>query len=197
MFGMSAGTLIGAVAPAVVGGLLGGKESSTSAQQKQELDPRMQSLLYGNYTGGGLLGDVNKLSKQQLGQGGLNPMQNAGLEMQRQTLMDPRYSQGYEQMRNSGASLLGSPVAGNPFAQGYTGGPNFNVPQRPQQQSQQQYQMNPSLLAAQTPIGQSQAASPVTPPTTPQPAMDQATLDQYMDEWRARREYASLLQAST
>jgi hypothetical protein len=118
---MSWAAVAGAAVGVVGGALNGGSSQST----QQTIDPRVAKYLYGGEGGGGLLNGVNNLQAQQAGQGGLNPMQNAGLEMQRQALMDPRYSQGYDQMRTLGGGLLGQGVAGNPFAAGYQGGGNF------------------------------------------------------------------------
>jgi hypothetical protein len=104
----------GMIASSLLGGLLGGSSDANSATttQQAQLDPRMADYLYG---GGGLLGGVRNLYQQQIGQGGLNPMQTAGLELQRRTLMNPAYTQGFDQMRNVGAGLMGGGVAGNPF----------------------------------------------------------------------------------
>ena len=201
--GLSAGAigLIGAVAPTVIGGLMGGKGSSGPQQQtssKQELDPRMQQLLYdGNYDGKGLLGDVERLRKQQMGQGGLNPMQNAGLEMQRMALMDPRYTQGYDQMRNQGASLMSQPVAGNPFSNGYQGGTNF-TPNRPAGQNAPPV---PNLgMGTQQQTAPAPAYAPIQSAPTPAPMaapeskpMDKTSLQQYLDELLAQREQVALM----
>lgn len=110
----------------VVGGAMT-KGSSSSSSQNQ-IDPSLQPYLYGP---GGLIGNVNNLYQQQNAQGGLNPLQTAGLEMQRQTLMNPAYTQGFDQMRSLGSSLLGGGVAGNPF--GNTMGPQqTTMPPMPQ-----------------------------------------------------------------
>lgn len=108
---------VAGAAVGVVGGALssGGKSGAATTTSQNTIDPRIASYLYGGSGGGGLLNNVNNLYAQQLGQGGLNPMQNAGLELQRQTLTDPRYTQGYGQMRNLGGNLLNQGVAGNPF----------------------------------------------------------------------------------
>ena len=101
----------------VVGGALGSKDQGQQTV-KQEIDPRIAQYLYGLNGSGGLLGSVEDLRGQQAQQGGLNGLQTAGLEMQRQALMDPRFTQGYDQMRNLGAGLLSQGVAGNPFSRG-------------------------------------------------------------------------------
>lgn len=122
-FGLSAGAIagIGAIAGPVIGGLMGGQESGQQQTQKQELDPRMQALLYGSEGNPGLLGDTDNLRRQQLAQGGLNNMQHQGLEMQRQTLMSPQYTQGFGQMQAMGSQLMNAGVAGNPFGNGGNG----------------------------------------------------------------------------
>jgi hypothetical protein len=188
-FGLSAGaaTLLGSVAGPLVGGLLGSQSSGQTQTQQQTLDPRIQSLLYGD---GGLLTDVNNLRKQQLAQGGLNPNQTAGLEMQRQSLLSPQYTQGLDQMRNVGSQLLGAGVAGNPFANGGNGSfggmpnmgnmPNMNgrpmgmhAPTPMAAQTQQmppmqpfQYQQNPALAGASNPLSAAPAYMPPAPAQT-------------------------------
>lgn len=154
--------VIAPIAAAVVGGAMGSKSSSQTS--KQELDPRMQALLYGSNGSAGLLGDVDALRQQQMAQGGLNNMQRSGLEMQRQTLMSPQYTQGYDQMRNMGSQLMGAGVAGNPFANGGSGQigggmgrPSMQTPMAAQGQPMAQMQpfqyQQPGLLGANTPIG--------------------------------------------
>lgn len=117
--GVNNGTLVG-----VAGGLLGAASSkgggmgglnSAVTSNENKIDPRMADLLYGS---GGLLGAVNKTTKDQLATGGLNAVQQQGLQMQYNALMDPGYSQGLAQMRSTGSGLLGGPQAGNPFANG-------------------------------------------------------------------------------
>src|SRR5665648_26717 len=138
-----------------------------------------------NYTGGGLLGDVNNLSKQQLGQGGLNPMQSAGLEMQRQTLIDPRYSQGYEQMRSMGSGLMGAGVAGNPFTSGQGLYKNMGAPvTQPAYSQAQPYQQNQATLAASMPIN----SMPAAPAVAQAPVMDQSALQEFMRQWQAQQD---------
>jgi hypothetical protein len=116
-----AGAVVGAVGSMANSGSGGINSSSLTAQQM--IDPRMADYLYGNGLGG-LLGGVNNLYNLQNSQGGLNPMQTAGLEMQRQTLMSPGYTQGYDAMRSMGMGLMGQGAAGNPFSGGSTAMPS-------------------------------------------------------------------------
>ena len=183
----------GAVAPALVGGLLGGKKTEAAQTQKQELDPRMQGLLYGGNGDNGLLNDVNDLRKKQLLQGGLNPMQRSGMEMQRQTLMSPQFTQGFDQMRSMGSQLMGAGVAGNPFNNGMTLGgggggmgggmptPMAAQPQAPQQMQPFQYQQNEAMQGAQNPYVQApQQAAPPAPQQAAAP--DMAAMQAYLQE---------------
>lgn len=125
-FGLTAAQvgLIGAGAGLLMGGS-GGSNNATATTQNQ-IDPRLVPYLYGNGSGG-LVGDVNSLYQQQSANGGLNPLQLAGLEMQRQTLMSPAYTQGFDQMRNLGSSLMGAGVAGNPFGNTMAPGRDMSI----------------------------------------------------------------------
>lgn len=187
--GAAGPALLSSVAGPLIGGLLGGSEGARGQQQtsQQTLDPRLAKYLYGDNGSGGLLGSTSDLYQKQLGQGGLNPMQNAGLEMQRQTLTDPRMSQGYNQMRDMGMNLMGGGAAGNPFTrQGGQGGSNmgFGNPQpmvRPLDPSQQ----NAGTSAAYQPIGQSPAMQ-APAPAAPQVAPDYESM---MQEYLKRNNY--------
>lgn len=201
-FGLSASTvaLIGATAPAVIGGLMGSESSGSSQTQKQELDPRLQAMLYGAGGDNGLLNDANDLRKQQMAEGGLNPMQRTGLEMQRQTLMSPQYTQGFDQMRNMGAQLMGAGVAGNPFANGGNGyiggglgfGSNTAPGARPMAAQSQpmapmqpfQYQPNSAMQAGNSPM---QMPAPYTAPPPRQDA-DRTMLDDYLRKMMAQQQ---------
>lgn len=190
-FGLSAGAIaaIGSVAAPVIGGLMGGQETGATETRQQTLDPRMQGLLYGN--GGndnGLLNDVNDLRKRQLAQGGLNPYQTAGMEMQRQTFMSPQYMQGYGQMRDMGSQLMGAGVAGNPFSGGgmrlgggMGGGMQASMSAQPQQQPQMQpfqYQQNEATQGAGNPFMTPPPQAAIPPPQAPA-APDMAAMDAY------------------
>lgn len=134
-FGMSAASaaLVGSVAAPLVGGLLGSQGSSSSSTSK--IDDRLAPYVYGKDGKGGLLGDVMGQYQQQFAQGGLNPMMRAGLESQRQVLMSPQYTQGYDAMRSMGLGLMGGGVAQNPFTSGGGMGGSAGGAANPQMQS--------------------------------------------------------------
>jgi hypothetical protein len=93
--------IVAAVAPAVIGGLMGSKGQQSSQTVKQEMDPRMVPYIFG-----------------QGGQGGL--LSGAQGQMQRST--SPERMAQLDMMRQQGAGLLGGAVAGNPWFTGYGGG---------------------------------------------------------------------------
>lgn len=176
----------GQILGSVVGGLLGG--GGESKKESTTIDPRLGYYVYGENGRGGLLGDIFPLFRQQFAQGGLNDMQRGGLEMQRQTLMSPQFTQGYDAMRSMGLGLMAGGVAQNPFTSGGgsfgQGGSNPQGPAvvRPTTSTQYQpfqYQQNPALQAMNTPIqsvSQYQAANPM-----PTPGADfQAEIEDYL-----------------
>lgn len=164
----------------VLGGLLGGG-GSESSQTSNKIDDRLAPYVYGKNGQGGLLGDIQKLYQQQMGQGGLNDMQRAGMESQRQVYASPQFTQGYDAMRSMGLGLLGGGVAQNPFSTGQAslnqrpmmGGqqqmPQQMQPIRPNTNMQYQTyqpQATPAMQAMNTPIpsvGQYQATQPQAP----------------------------------
>lgn len=105
--------MFGEIIGGLVGGLLGGEEQTTTQQQR--MDPRMDKYVYGDESKRGLLDMAYNVMQDQYKTGGLNPTQQAGLEMQRQFLMSPQYQQGFSNMLGMGQSLMGGGVAGNPF----------------------------------------------------------------------------------
>ena len=159
-------TILGAVAGPVIGGLMGGSGGS-SQTQKQELDPRIQGLLFGDYKEGGLLGDINSLYKNQLATGGLNPWQQAGLEAQRQVLTHPSYTQGFDSMRSLGMGLMGGGMAANPFTSGGGGGGGGLIGQaqaiRPSGPGFGYDMSKGGLMGATNPIGSMTAPAPAAP----------------------------------
>lgn len=120
----SAGSLLGgsnpSTAAAIAGGLLGSSKGANSATTSQQyrMDSRLDPYVYGGSNGGGLLSDAANLYRQQMANGGLNDNQRQGLEMQRQALTSPQYTQGLDAMRSQGLGLLNGGIAGNPFTNG-------------------------------------------------------------------------------
>ena len=154
----------------VIGGLLGGSEGAKGQQQTSQntIDPRIAKYLYGENGSTGLMGNTSDLYQKQLAQGGLNPMQNAGLEMQRQAYTDPRYGQSFNSMRDVGMGLMGGGMAGNPFNQGGRMGPAQNMgfggtPSQPSPSSATSaaYQPIAQAPAYQAPAPAPQAVAPV------------------------------------
>ena len=132
------------IAGAVVGGLM--KDDGGQQVQEKKLDPNLQRYLYGESGQGGLLGAATGLQQQQTAQGGLNPYQNAGLEMQRQTLLSPAYTQGFDMQRQAGSALLQGGAAGNPFSSGMVGkNGRVQMPQINNSQIQQTLQQLPGV----------------------------------------------------
>lgn len=183
----------GEIIGSAIGGLLGGS-GSESSQTSNKIDDRLAPYIYGTNGTGGLLADVAALYRQQAAQGGLNDLQRAGLESQRQVLMSPQYTQGYDAMRSMGLGLMGGGVAQNPFTSGeqmggQTGGlqqrPMTNAVARPNtnmQYTPYQQQQTASLMGMQAPIqsaAQYQAERPA-------PQAPQQTIDQLIDDYMRR-----------
>lgn len=127
-----------------VGGLLGAVDAGkgTTATSQNQIDPRMAQYLYG--TG---YGDTNSLlgaAQQQFNQNrsGLNALQQQALDMQKNFLMSPEYTQGFNQIRSAGSGLLGQQVAANPFTTGQAG----LLMQMPQQPTSQMAGFNPGSI---------------------------------------------------
>lgn len=150
--------IVASVAAPIVGGLMGGQEQQQTTERK--MDPRMDEFVYGN---GGLLSRARDLMTRQSQNGGMNPMQMAGMEAQRQFLTSPAYMAGPQAMMQRGAGLLGGSVAGNPFSMGGNmgllgrmneagqGGGNGQRAMPPIDTSFN-YSMNPALQGAMQPI---------------------------------------------
>lgn len=176
----------------IVGGLLGGG-GSESSQTSNKIDDRLAPYVYGKDGKGGLLNDVMSLYQQQARTGGLNEMQRAGMESQRQVYASPQYTQGYDAMRSMGMGLLGGGVAQNPFTSGGMGGgmggqqmsqqpqvvrPNTNMQYQPYQPQQ-----TPSYQGMNTPIQSVQQYQPANPaPAAPELDAVDAAIDAYMQE---------------
>lgn len=102
-------------------GVLAGLSGGSGTSGTTTIDPRIGQYVYGQDGNSGLLGDVNSIYRQQMAQGGLNPMQQQGLNIRAQYLNSPQYKQTFDQMQQVGTGLLASPIAGNPFTQGRQG----------------------------------------------------------------------------
>lgn len=180
--------MFGEILGSLVGGLFGGQESESKSNQ---IDPRLAPFVYGKDGKGGLLGDVQNLYRQQMGQGGLNDLQRSGLESQRQVLASPQYTQGYDAMRSLGMGLMGGGVAQNPFNSGMQqrpmGGqqmpqqmqpirPNTNMQYQPYQPQQ-----TPAMADMNTPI-QSVSQYQANAPAAPAPQSVDDMIDAYMRE---------------
>lgn len=168
----------------IVGGLLGGS-GSESSQTSNKIDDRLAPYIYGKDGKGGLLSDVQRLYQQQMGQGGLNELQRAGMESQRQVYASPQYTQGYDAMRSMGMGLLGGGVAQNPFTSGSgmpQGGQQPQVVRPNTNMNYQPYtpQQTPALAAMQTPIQSVQQYQATQSPTTPATSDIDAAIDEYM-----------------
>jgi hypothetical protein len=187
---------IGAAAIGVIGGgLLGGQQSTSTTDSQRSLPTYLDPYINGS---GGLLSSVSSLSAQQAQNGGLNPLQSAGMEAQRQFLTSPQYTAGYGQERGLGMDLMGRSVAGNPFTSGNTGGlggygslsgqgaggqashPSLNA-------STFSYDLNPTLSGALNPLA---APTATTAPTTASP-----TIDQIIAELQRRQQLSAYQQS--
>lgn len=132
------------------------KTDTTTSEQKNKLDPRMDALLYGDGTAGntGFLNRATELSKQPA----INDRMRQGLDAQYNYLQSPQYQAIFNQLLGGGQNLMGRGVAGNPFTRsgaGAGGGggmmqgfgapqgggyqPNY-TPSQPSQQAQPQPQ---------------------------------------------------------
>lgn len=110
---LKTGMSIPAVLATVMGAGAGAKGQEATA--KTQIDPRLDNYYFGE---NGLLPSVDKTFKEQFAQGGLNDVQREGMNQQLSLLRDPGRNKGYQDISNTGAGLLGRPVAGNPFTDG-------------------------------------------------------------------------------
>lgn len=184
--------LIG-IGAGLLGGFLGGKKGGNdqTVTSQNQIDPRLAPYLYGSNGQGGLLGQVNQLQQQQSQNGGLNPMQTAGLELQRQAYTDPRYTAGFNQMRGLGGALMGQGVAGNPFMGG-----GSTMPFQQQfaaQQQQPNLGLSPATAAAFRPI-QAPAPTPAPQQTAlPVQQPSQQAMQAMFDEMTRKQQQNRLL----
>ena len=187
------GTILGAVAGPLIGGLLGGSSSKkgTTTTSEKKLDPRMDRFVYGEDGKSGLLGSAYDMTQQQFRQGGLNDMQRSGLESQRQVLASPQFTQGYDAMRSMGMGLMGGGVAQNPFTSGAMSAPQMQRPMAPvRPNTNMQYQpytpqQTPALAGMQTPfmsVDQYRAQTPTA--SAPTPKTIEEMIEAYMKRFQ-------------
>lgn len=187
-FGISAGAIFSAVAPTVVGGLMGGKKGATDqvSTNAKSMDPRIDSRYFGE---GGLLSDLDKWYSAN--KTGINPDMQAGLDHMKSVYQSPLATQGYERMGNVGYDLMGRGVAGNPFLTGNM--PNFGNLQLGQQaQPAQPAQLMQPTQNLGLSSGWATPAEPVAPVAPAAPAQQNplSTQDQFrqMYEEEMRRQ---------
>ena len=91
------------------------KTHKNPTEQKNELDPRIASYLFGGGPDGnkGMLQTGYDLSQQPA----LNPRMQQGLDSQYNYLNSSMYSNIFNQMAGQGSNLMSRGVAGNPFMQ--------------------------------------------------------------------------------
>lgn len=114
------GSLAGGMSGKVIGGLLGAAAGAANSGDKtqtsqQRLDPRMEAMLYGADGKGGYLGAATEWFNQNKGG---NPLMLQGAQMMADFYKSPQYTEGYNNLRNTGLGLLNTPMAGNPFMRG-------------------------------------------------------------------------------
>lgn len=169
---MTWGAIGGAAVSMVGGALLGGEGSSQTQSTQQTLDPRMEDAIYGT---GGLLSGARDWYGQN--KTGLNEQMLTGMNNQWNQLGASQ--QGFNQMQSAGMGLMGQGVAGNPFANGYSGGTNFG--NAGLMANPQQYQPAQQSGGGVNPFSMPVAVPTPEPEHQPAPAQDPAYL-----EWLSR-----------
>ncbi len=139
------GGILTAVAPTVVGGLMGGSQDAPTQTSQNQIDPMMAKYIYGENGTGGLLGDLQSLYAGN--RSGLNQPMLAGLNQKLNVYQSPLANAGYETMGQTGLNMMRQGVASNPFSSGNM--PAFGRLQASQQtqQAPQQAQQAPSFNA--------------------------------------------------
>ena len=123
----------------VVGGLLGGSGSDEKSTTQNSIDPRMAQYIYG---ANGVLPMADKWYSQN--SSGMTPQMTTGMNNQWAQLN--KAAPGYSQMQNLGLSLMGAPIAGNPFT-----GSGQQAPQQGGRQGAPQTQGGPFAMPTTQP----------------------------------------------
>jgi hypothetical protein len=114
--GSTLGNLSGRAIGSLLGAAAGAADSGDKTQTSQQrLDPRMEAMLYGADGKGGYLGAATEWFNQNKGG---NPLMLQGAQMMADFYKSPQYTEGYNNLRNTGLGLLNTPMAGNPFMRG-------------------------------------------------------------------------------
>lgn len=102
----------------LLGGILGGKESSKgqTTTSQNTIDPRIAPYIYGDANTTGIAPQA--YANFAANPSGLNQQMLDGLNRQYSVYSDPNTAQGYSNMQSLGSQLMGAPVAGNPFTSG-------------------------------------------------------------------------------
>jgi len=123
----------------IVGGLLGSGGSDSEQTTQNSIDPRMAQYIYG---ANGVLPMADKWYSQN--SSGMTPQMTTGMNNQWSQLN--KAAPGYSQMQNLGLSLMGAPIAGNPFT-----GSGGQAPQQGGQQGAQQAHGGPFSMPTTQP----------------------------------------------
>ena len=118
----------------IIGGIAGaasGSGGGDTITNQNRMDPRMDAFVYGTGQNdpNSLLGSARQWFDQN--KTGMNADMTAGLGLLRNLYNSPEYSQGYNQMRQTGLGLLNTAPAGNPFTSGLLNLPSFSLSARP------------------------------------------------------------------
>lgn len=209
---MPMAAFITAVAPTVIGAVLGGSQSAPTTKEQNRTDPRLDPYIYGPDGIAKGWADWYAANKS-----GMNPQMRAGLDRQNAVYSDPANAQGYTNISNVGQSLLSIKPMGNGYgqqglmAQGGAGMPASGGRYQPQPMQQQQqtmpYQMpeqpqNPAFtpVHAQSPAlappgPYTQAAAPPPAPVAP-PAAPVQQDDTQLRQWLAAQGYSDPMTAT-
>lgn len=163
----------------IVGGLLGSQGNETKRTQQYTGDPRFDEYMYG---AGGVLPAAARWYGQN--QTGLNDQMLTGMNNQWAQLGASK--PGFDQMQQTGMGLLGGPVAGNPFTQGYggpTGGGSGGGGTTPPAPSQQSSSWTPAQFGTGSPQFTQPAMNPYTAPGASQTQAAASTTPDWLTQF--------------